>query len=92
MTLDILYQCLPREHEEKKYAKVKLGLHTLYNDFLPGRATKRGGGLNRCATKEKRTFFFNVRSKIPMATKPSGLSGRATKKRTFFLWLPQVYL
>ena len=25
--------------------------------FLSGRATKRGRGLNGCATKEKRTFF-----------------------------------
>ena len=32
------------------------------NSFLSGRATKRGGGLNGCATKEKRTFF-NVREK-----------------------------
>ena len=47
----------------------------------------RGGEVNGCATKEKRTFF-NVRKKVPMATKPrgggaKGLSGRATKKITF---------
>ena len=46
-----------------------------------------GGGLNGCATMERRTFF-NVRKKGPTATKPrggaKGLSGRATKKRTFF--------
>ena len=32
------------------------------SSFLSGQATKRGGGLNGCATKEKRTFF-NVRKK-----------------------------
>ena len=31
----------------------------------------RGGGLNGCATKEKITFF-NIRKKVPMATKPGG--------------------
>ena len=30
-----------------------------------------GGGLNGCSTKEKGTFF-NVRKKVPVATKPSG--------------------
>ena len=51
--------------------------------------------MNGCATKEKRTFF-NVRKKVPMATKPrgrgaKGLSGRATKKkkRTFFCGFPK---
>ena len=39
------------------------------SSFLSGRTTKKGGGLNGCATKEKRTFF-NVRKKIPLATKP----------------------
>ena len=39
------------------------------SSFLSGRATKRGGGLNGCATKEKITFF-NVRGKVPMATRP----------------------
>ena len=38
---------------------------------LSGRATKREGGLNGCATKEKR-LFFNVKKKVPMATKPRG--------------------
>ena len=58
------------------------------SSFLIGRATKRQ--LNGCATKEKDNFF-NVRKKVPMGTKPmgagggtKGLSGRATKKRTFF--------
>ena len=27
------------------------------SSFLSGRATKRGGGLNGCATKQKKTFF-----------------------------------
>ena len=44
-------------------------------------------GLNGCATKEKKNFF-DVRKKVPKATKPrrgaKGLSGRATKKRSFF--------
>ena len=31
----------------------------------------RGGGLNRCATKEIKTLF-NVKKKVPMATKPRG--------------------
>ena len=35
------------------------------------RATKGGGGLNGCATKEK-YIFFNVRKKVPMTTKPRG--------------------
>ena len=39
------------------------------SSFLINRATKRGGGLNGCASKEK-SFFFNVRKKVPMATKP----------------------
>ena len=34
----------------------------------------RGGGLHGCATKEKRAFF-NVRKKVPMATKPRGGGG-----------------
>ena len=32
------------------------------------------GPLNGCATKEKGTFF-NVRKKVPMATKPRGGGG-----------------
>ena len=61
----------------------------------------RGGGeeLNGCATRKKE-LFYNVRKKVPMATKPretileigllprgggaEGLSGRVTKKKTFF--------
>ena len=51
--------------------------------FLNDQATRSGGGLNGCATKEKR-IFFNVGKKVPMATKPRGwakglYSGRATK-------------
>ena len=39
--------------------------------------------------------FFNVWKKVPMATKPRGggaldLSGRATKKRTFFAASPRI--
>ena len=38
-------------------------------------------------------LLFNVRKKVPIATKPEGggakgLSGRDTKKITFLLWLP----
>ena len=63
-------------------------------NFLSGRATKRGEGLNGCATMEKYVFFY-VRKKVPMATKPRGrgakdLSGRATKKRTFFFGFPYL--
>ena len=47
------------------------------NYFLSGRATKRGGWLNGCATKEKRPFF-NVRGKVPMTTKPEGGGGLKT--------------
>ena len=59
--------------------------------FLSGRATKRGGGLNVCVTEREKKTFVNVRKKVPMATKPGpgggaiGLSGRATKKITFFV-------
>ena len=35
---------------------------------------QREGGLNGCATKEKE-LYFDVRKKVPMATKPRG--GRA---------------
>ena len=42
--------------------------------FLSGRAAKRGGGLNGCATMKKKTFF-NVRKKVPLATKPKGEGG-----------------
>ena len=35
----------------------------------------RGGGLNGCATKEKRTFFCLRGKKVPMATKPRGGGG-----------------
>ena len=38
--------------------------------FLVARPLKGRGG-NGCATKEKRTVF-NVRKKVPMATKPRG--------------------
>ena len=36
------------------------------SSFLSGRATIRGGGLNGCVIKEKRTFF-NDRKNVPMA-------------------------
>ena len=42
----------------------------------------------------KKDFFFYARKKVPMAPKPrrgggaKGLSGRATKKRTFFWGFP----
>ena len=39
------------------------------------REAAKKGGINGCATKEKRTFFFNVRKKVPMATKPRGEGG-----------------
>ena len=51
------------------------------SSFLSGQATKRGGELNGCATKEKVTFF-NVRKKVPMAT----------KKRTFFCGFPHMLI
>ena len=54
--------------------------------FFSGRATKRGGGLNVCATKEKRRFFY-VRKKVPMGG-AKGLCSRATKKITFFCGFP----
>ena len=41
--------------------------------FLVAGATKKGeGGLNKCATKNKNNYFFNLRKKVPMATKPRG--------------------
>ena len=42
----------------------------------------RGGGLNGCATKEKRTYFYCEEKSSYGGAK--GLSGRATKKRIFF--------
>ena len=42
----------------------------------------------------KKELVFNVRKKVPIATKPrgwggaKGLSGRATKKKTFFCGFP----
>ena len=61
---------------------------------LSGRATKRGGGQNGGATKEKRTVF-NVRKKFlwTLSRGPGGskgISGRATKKRNFY-GFPNVY-
>ena len=35
--------------------------------FFAGPLRGEGGGLNGCATKEKRTFF-NVTKKVPLAT------------------------
>ena len=72
---------------------VKLNLHNLLREvakkssFLSVRANNRGR-VNRCATEEKITFF-KVRKKVPLATKrrgggAKGLSGRTTKKITFF--------
>ena len=58
--------------------------------FLSGRANKRGGRLNGCVTKEKR-FFFNVRKKFLWWGGAKGLSGRATKKITFFAAYPRNY-
>ena len=56
------------------------------NYFLSGRATKRGGGLNGCATKGKRTFFLMQGKKFlwppSRGGEAKGLSGRATKKLT----------
>ena len=45
----------------------------------------------------KEDFFFNVRKNVHMATKPGGgglkgLSGRATKKRTFFVASLREYI
>ena len=37
--------------------------------FLVAGPLRGGGGLNGCATKEKRTFF-NERKKVPITTKP----------------------
>ena len=51
------------------------------------------GGLNGCTTKEKITFF-NVRKKVPMATKPRGGGGLKAlvagplRKEPSFLRLP----
>ena len=64
------------------------------SSFLRGPATKRGEGLNGCATKEKRTFFFNVREKVPMATKSKPRGGglkafmEGPLRKEPFLWLP----
>ena len=59
--------------------------------FLGAGPLRGGWGLNGCATKEKRTFF-NVRKKVPKASRPGGgakgLSGRATKKITFICGFP----
>ena len=39
----------------------------------------------------EKELFFKVRKKVPLATKPAkGLSGRATKKRTFFCGFPEL--
>ena len=51
------------------------------------------GGLNGCATKEKRTFSLMEGKKFlwPISRGgggPKGLSGRATKKITFFCGFP----
>ena len=54
--------------------------------FLVAGPLREGEGLNGCATKD----IFYARKNVPMATKPrrgggaKGLSGGATKKRTFF--------
>ena len=40
-------------------------------------------GKNACATKEKGTFF-NVRKKVPMATKPRGGGAKGLKNLNFF--------
>ena len=42
-------------------------------------ATKREGGLNGCVPQEKRIIFFNVRKKVPFASKPRG-----AKEKPFF--------
>ena len=42
-----------------------------------------GGVLNGCATKEKRTFF-NVRKKVPVATKPRGALVAGPLRKNFF--------
>ena len=55
--------------------------------FLAG-PLRGGRGLNVCATKEKRTFF-NVREKVPMATKPRG--GWTKGLKNFFCGFPYSY-
>ena len=47
--------------------------------FLVAGPLRGGEGLNGFATKEKITFF-NIRKKVPMATKPGGGA-----ERTFFV-------
>ena len=56
---------------------------------------KDRGGAKRVCHKGKITFF-TIRKKVPMANKPrgggtKGLSGRATKKITFFCGFPKVH-
>ena len=53
----------------------------------------RGGKLNGCATKEKRTFC-NVRKKVPIASKPRGgglmtLVARPLRKDSFCSFLSE---
>ena len=40
--------------------------------FLVAGPLREGGRLSGCATKKKKDFFFNVRKKVSMATKPRG--------------------
>ena len=57
------------------------------NSSLSGRATKREWGLHGCATKEKITFF-NVKKKIPMATKQGGGLRALVNRKELILRLP----
>ena len=48
---DVKKRCGPESEDRGDYWEA-----AKKSSFLSGRATKRGGGLNGCATKEKRTF------------------------------------
>ena len=49
---------------------------------------KKGGGVNRCDTNEKRTFFYRKKVSMPLSRGggggAKGLKGRATKIITIF--------
>ena len=61
------------------------------SSFLSGRATKRGWGLNGCATKEKRIYFLMFLWPLSRGGGAKSLSGRATKKITFFFAASLTY-
>ena len=78
-----------------KYKKYWICIKEAAKQFFFLVAGPLGGGVAKRVCNWGKKYFFNVKKKVPMATKPRGGGakgpiGRATKKRTFICGFPYL--